>query len=68
MHVYGEHTLKALTELLPYYAHKGYRFVTVSDLLLDGETYIDEWGTQYPLHHEPSQIAPLAGRLAVPRG
>ena len=47
MHVYGKHTLKALETLLPWYIEQGYRFVTVSDLLLTGETVIDTDGIQH---------------------
>ncbi len=46
MHVYGKHTIAALETLLPYYAEQGYAFVTVSELLLDGETVIDTDGVQ----------------------
>ncbi|MBQ7455897.1 MAG: polysaccharide deacetylase family protein [Clostridia bacterium] len=44
MHVYGRYTLDALNILLPYYIEQGYEFVTVSDLLLEGDTYIDTDG------------------------
>ncbi len=47
MHVYGKHTLKALETLLPWYIEQGYRFVTVSELLLMGETEIDTDGIQH---------------------
>ena len=46
MHVYGQHTIKALETLLPWYMEQGYEFVTVSDLLLQGETVIDTEGVQ----------------------
>ena len=46
MHVYGKHTLAALETLLPWYSDQGYEFVTVSDLLLKGDTVIDEDGVQ----------------------
>lgn len=49
MHVYGQHTIKALETLLPWYIEQGYEFVTVSDLLLAGDTVIDTEGVQqYP--------------------
>ena len=43
---------------------QGYRFVTVSELLIDGEAYIDEWGTQQPLHHEQTGVERIANRLS----
>lgn len=46
MHVYGKHTLAALETLLPWYMDQGYEFVTVSDLLLKGDTVIDADGVQ----------------------
>ena len=46
MHVYGKHTIAALEELLPWYIEQGYSFVTVSDLLLEGDTIIDTDGVQ----------------------
>lgn len=46
MHVYGKHTIKALETLLPWYIDQGYEFVTVSDLLLEGDTVIDTEGVQ----------------------
>ena len=64
MHVYGQFTLNALKVLLPYYAEQGYAFVTVSDLLLDGETYIDSFGTQRLLHHDEASVAPIADQLS----
>jgi len=64
MHVYGQFTLNALRVLLPYYAEQGYSFVTVSDLLLKGETYIDAFGTQRPLHHDDASVAPIADQLS----
>ena len=47
MHVYGEHTIDALEEILPWYVQQGYECVTVSDLLLKGDTLIDENGVQH---------------------
>jgi len=46
MHVYGKHTIAALETLLPWYIEQGYSFVTVSDLLLQGDTIIDTDGVQ----------------------
>lgn len=63
MHVYGRYMLLALQTLLPYYAEQGYSFVTVSDLLLKGDTYIDAFGTQRSLSHSATQVAPIAERL-----
>lgn len=63
MHVYGRHMLNALNVLLPYYTERGYSFVTVSDLLLDGDTYTDAFGTQRSLHHKETLVAPIAARL-----
>jgi len=48
MHVYGKHTLDALEQLLPYYIDQGYEFVTVSTLLPEGDTFIDEDGVLHP--------------------
>ena len=64
MHVYGQFTLNALKVLLPYYAEQGYAFATVSDLLLDGETYVDSFGTQRLLHHDEASVAPIADQLS----
>lgn len=63
MHVYGRYTRTALKVLLPYYAAQGYTFVTVSELLLDGPSYIDAYGTQWPLSHSDEQVAPIAAKL-----
>ena len=52
MHVYGGATLYTLQELLPYYTHHGYRFVTVSELLLKEESFVDGTGTQRKLRHD----------------
>lgn len=46
MHVYGQHTIAALETLLPWYMEQGYEFVTVSELLLSGDTVIDTEGVQ----------------------
>lgn len=63
MHVYGRYTRQALKVLLPYYAEQGYRFVTVSELLLTGDSYIDAYGTQRALHTDPARVAPIAVKL-----
>ena len=63
MHVYGRYTRNVLRTLLPFYAEQGYSFVTVSDLLQDGETYIDAFGTQRALHHTDTRVAPIAAWL-----
>ena len=47
MHVYGKHTIAALETLLPWYIEQEYEFVTVSELLLEGDTYIDTDGVQH---------------------
>ncbi|MBR0435708.1 MAG: polysaccharide deacetylase family protein [Clostridia bacterium] len=64
MHVYGKQTLQVLGDILPELTAQGYRFVTVSELLIDGEAYIDEWGTQQPLHHEQTGVERIANRLS----
>ena len=46
MHVYGKYTVQALRTLLPEYLEQGYSFVTVSELLLQGDTYVDSQGVQ----------------------
>ena len=63
MHVYGRYTRQALKVLLPYYASQGYALVTVSELLLSGPSYIDEYGTQRPLQHAEERVAPIAAWL-----
>ena len=45
-HLFSEFK-KSVKTLLPYYIEQGYEFVTVSDLLLGGETYIDTDGVQH---------------------
>ena len=67
MHVYGKHTMKALETLLPYYQQQGYAFVTVSELLLNGESYIDAYGTQRALHTDAARVAPIAEKLSEGR-
>ncbi len=52
MHIYGGHTIPVLKIILPQFQAQGYSFVTVSDLLLD-DAYIDAYGSQRPLHHDP---------------
>lgn len=46
MHVYGKHTIAALETLIPWYQEQGFELVTVSDLLLKGDTVIDTDGVQ----------------------
>ena len=46
MHVYGKHTIAALETLIPWYQEQGFELVTVSDLLLEGDTVIDTDGVQ----------------------
>lgn len=53
MHVYGQHTIKALETLLPWYMDQGYEFVTVSELLLEGDTVIDTDGVQHLKQENP---------------
>ena len=67
MHVYGRHTRRVLHTILPYFAEQGYAFVTVSELLLDGETYIDAYGTQRALHRSEALVAPIAAWLGKGR-
>lgn len=57
MHVYGGATLKALEEFLPYYTQQGYRFVTVSELLLKEESFVDGTGTQRYLRHDEKLLS-----------
>ena len=47
-HVGKENTVAALPELLRTLREQGYTFCTVSDLLPEGETYIDNAGRLYP--------------------
>lgn len=53
MHVYGQHTIQALEMLLPWYMDQGFEFVTVSDLLLQGDTVIDTEGVQHLKQENP---------------
>ena len=48
LHVGAAHTAEALPLLLEGLKGEGYAFVTVSDLLLKGETVIDHEGCQHP--------------------
>ena len=48
LHVGAAHTAEALPLLLEKLKEEGYAFITVSDLLLKGETVIDHEGCQHP--------------------
>lgn len=48
LHIGAQHTAEALPLLLEQLKGEGYAFVTVSELLLKGKTYIDHQGCQRP--------------------
>ncbi|MBR5409084.1 MAG: polysaccharide deacetylase family protein [Clostridia bacterium] len=49
LHLGKENTLEALPALIDALKAEGYTFVTVSSLLLDGDTYVDPDGVQRPV-------------------
>ena len=55
----SKYILEALPAILEFYQEKGYKIVPISELLLDGETYIDHAGKQHPVQPKPS-AAPAA--------
>ncbi|MDR1570109.1 MAG: polysaccharide deacetylase family protein [Oscillospiraceae bacterium] len=44
----SKYILDALPAILDYYAAQGYKLIPISEILLEGETYIDHQGTQHP--------------------
>ena len=43
----SKYILQALPQILEYYQRAGYRIIPISQLLLEGETWIDHAGTQH---------------------
>ncbi len=60
LHLGKENTAAALPALLENLKAAGYEFVTVSDLLLPGETYVDGEGVQRPAAQEKQNERPAA--------
>lgn len=48
----SKYILEALPTILKTYTEAGYRVIPVSQLLLEGETWIDHAGTQHPIQEE----------------
>lgn len=59
----SKYILEALPQILEYYKQKEYRIIPVSEILLQGETWIDHAGKQHPCTSSPvpqSTAAPHA--------
>ena len=52
--VVRKYILQALPQILEYYQRAGYRVIPISELLLEGETWIDHAGTQHLATPPPS--------------
>ena len=50
----SKYILQALPQILEYYQRAGYRVIPISQLLLEGETWIDHAGTQHSATPAPS--------------
>ena len=50
----SKYILQALPQILEYYQRAGYRVIPISELLLEGETWIDHAGTQHLATPPPS--------------
>lgn len=50
----SKYILEALPKILEYYTQAGYKIIPVSQLLLEGETWIDHAGKQHPCTPAPS--------------
>ena len=50
-----EYILEALPQILEYYIGNGYRIIPVSQLLLEGDTWIDHAGKQHLSTPDPAQ-------------
>ncbi|MDO5378205.1 MAG: polysaccharide deacetylase family protein [Clostridia bacterium] len=50
----SKYILEALPKILEYYTQAGYKIIPVSQLLLEGETWIDHTGKQHPCTPEPA--------------
>ena len=53
----SKYILEALPTILEYYTQAGYRIIPISELLLEGETWIDHTGKQHPATPAPQQTA-----------
>ena len=53
----SKYILEALPTILEYYTQAGYRIIPISELLLEGETWIDHTGNQHPVTPAPQQTA-----------
>ena len=53
----SKYILEALPTILEYYTQAGYRIIPISELLLEGETWIDHTGKQHPVTPAPQQTA-----------
>lgn len=53
----SKYILEALPIILEYYTQAGYRIIPISELLLEGETWIDHTGKQHPVTSAPQQTA-----------
>ena len=50
----SKYILQALPQILKYYQQAGYRIIPISELLLEGDTWIDHAGTQHLATPAPS--------------
>ncbi len=57
-HNAGKNTPQAVNQLLPLLKRKGFSIVSISELLLEGETYTDHTGRQYPKKGASSKRVP----------
>ncbi|MBQ2990960.1 MAG: polysaccharide deacetylase family protein [Clostridia bacterium] len=53
----SKYILQALPQILEYYTQEGYRIIPVSQILLEGETWIDHTGKQHLSTPAPAQEA-----------
>ena len=49
----SKYILEALPQILEYYTKEGYRIIPISQLLLEGKTWIDHTGKQHLCTPEP---------------
>ena len=59
------HTVEALPNVITILKHKGFRFVKLSELLLDGDYLLDSAGVQHPVATDTD--TPEEDRSAPPR-
>ena len=53
----SKYILEALPQILEYYKQEGYKIIPISELLLDGETWIDHTGKQHMKTPAPTNSA-----------